>query len=254
MNQVSIVAIISSWLCLLFSSLFVSVNGFTTITSSSYSNSHYESHVKAVNRWGHHHYHHPHQRQRHNGDILATSSSSSLLSNGPNGSNGESINVDTNEVYENILCELESEKLYGNTPRLCELDSLANWMRRGKLNIAPKYQRGYVWKKDRASRLVVTVLCNRIVPAIVLHERSKGIFDVVDGKQRLTTLLSFYLAGEDPDLHEKHVARVCSFDTLQKLDENYESLEGLMYNDLTVDRQYSLASYTLPCTISKCIV
>lgn len=83
------------------------------------------------------------------------------------------------EMYEVVLNELESEKLYGNSPRLCELDNLANWLRRGKLNIAPKYQRGYVWKQDRASRLIVTVLCNRIVPAIVLHERSKGIFDVV---------------------------------------------------------------------------
>lgn len=82
-------------------------------------------------------------------------------------------------LYEQVLTELESEKLYGNTPRLCELDSMANWLRKGKLNIAPKYQRGYVWKQHRASRLVITVLCNRIVPAIVLHERSKGIFDVV---------------------------------------------------------------------------
>jgi len=180
------------------------------------------------------------------------------LSNNVNGSNSNSNNNNNNsngatsiayeEIYENVLCELESEKLYGNTPRLCELDSLANWMRRGKLNIAPKYQRGYVWKPDRASRLVVTVLCNRIVPAIVLHEKSKGIFDVVDGKQRLTTLLSFYLAGEDPDLHQK-MAKVCTFDTLKKLDENYESLEGLTYNDLTQDRQYALASYTIPCTI-----
>ncbi len=86
------------------------------------------------------------------------------------------------EMYEVVLNELESEKLYGNSPRLCELDNLANWLRRGKLNIAPKYQRGYVWKADRASRLVVTVLCNRIVPAIVLHERSKGIYDVVGKK------------------------------------------------------------------------
>jgi hypothetical protein len=44
---------------------------------------------------------------------------------------------------------------------------------------------------------------------------------------------------------------ICNFDTLAKLDENYESLEGLTYNDLTDDRQYALASYTIPCTISK---
>lgn len=64
-------------------------------------------------------------------------------------------------------------------------------------------------------------------------------------------MLSFYLAGEDPDLHRKWLKKICTFDTLAKLDENYETLEGLTYNDLTNDRQFSLASYTIPCTISK---
>lgn len=86
---------------------------------------------------------------------------------------------DIRKIFENVLSELESEELYGHTPRLCELETLSNWLRKGSLNIAPKYQRGYVWKQDRASRLIITVLCNRIVPAVVLHERSKGIFDVV---------------------------------------------------------------------------
>ena len=71
-----------------------------------------------------------------------------------------------------------------------------------------------------------------------------------DGKQRLTTLLSFYLAGEDPELHEKFKS-LCSFDRLTKLDENYESLEGLTYSDLSEERQHALASYTIPCTISE---
>lgn len=44
---------------------------------------------------------------------------------------------------------------------------------------------------------------------------------------------------------------ISTFDTLTKLDENYESLEGLMYNDLSTERQNALASYTIACTISK---
>ena len=90
---------------------------------------------------------------RHNG--YPNAATVQLKQSSISSSNGEDEAID---LFENVLCELESEKLYGNTPRLCELDSLANWLRRGKLNIAPKYQRGYVWKQDRASRLIVTVL------------------------------------------------------------------------------------------------
>lgn len=159
--------------------------------------------------------------------------------------------------YEAALTEMESDVLYGNTPKMCDLDQLAGWVRRERLDLSPKYQRGYVWKEDRASRLIVTALCNRIVPGIVLHEVQKGTYEVVDGKQRLTTLLSFYLAGEDPKLFQKlcqqherfHKCSDGLFSTLRKLDENYEDLEGLTYDQLSQDRQFALQSYTVPCTI-----
>jgi hypothetical protein len=172
-----------------------------------------------------------------------------------NDTNGHTIhNDDIQEVsYEDALYELESEQLYGATPKLFDLDSIANMFRKGRINLAPKYQRGYVWKVGRASRLVVTVLCNRIVPGIVLHEKERGVYDVVDGKQRLTTLLSFYLAGEDPELYnriyEQQSSRATMFHVLGKLDENYESLEGLTYNELSTARQRALQAYTVPCTI-----
>ena len=184
--------------------------------------------------------------------------------------------TNTNNSYETALAEMESEVLYGTTPKMCDLDQLAGWVRRNRLDLSPKYQRGYVWKEDKASRLIVTALCNRIVPGIVLHEVQKGTYAVVDGKQRLTTLLGFYLAGEDPELFQKlceQFQRVHSssskplinngsgtfttgggsggglFTTLRKLDENYEDLEGLTYAQLSKERQDALQSYTIPCTI-----
>ena len=139
---------------------------------------------------------------------------------------------------------------------MCDLDQLANWVRRNLLDLSPKYQRGYVWKPDRASRLVVTALCNRIIPGVVLHEVSKGSYEVVDGKQRLTTLLGFYLAGEDPEQykklcikHERYHQSPELFTTLQKLDEQYAHLQGLTYSQLTPERQRAFQSYTIPCTI-----
>ena len=112
---------------------------------------------------------------------------------------------DRRRDYEESLEEVESQVLHHVTPNAKSLDSLALWLEKGKLNLYPKYQRKYVWKEDKASRLVVTALCGRIVPAVTMHEVAKGRYDMVDGKQRLSTLLAFYLAGEKPDLFTKLV-------------------------------------------------
>jgi hypothetical protein len=130
------------------------------------------------------------------------------------------------EAYSVALRELESSRLYGQTPKMFELDQLANMLKKGRLNLFPKYQRDYVWKPERASRLVVTVLCNRIVPGVVLHEKEKGVYDVVDGKQRLTSLLCFYMAGEERELLRRLMSRSLSasenpiFERLTKLDDS----------------------------------
>ncbi|EOD19207.1 hypothetical protein EMIHUDRAFT_243158 [Emiliania huxleyi CCMP1516] len=151
--------------------------------------------------------------------------------------------------YNSVLGELESSKLYGQTPKMFELDQLANMLRKGRLNLFPKYQRDYVWKPERASRLVVTVLCNRIVPGVVLHEKEKGVYDVVDGKQRLTSLLCFYMASEDRSFLATLMRQPPVFERLSKLDENYEDLNGLSYSHLSRERQFALQSFTVSCTI-----
>ena len=96
-------------------------------------------------------------------------------------------NQSNQDFYEEALQQMESASLYGLGSKQSELHAFANKLERGSLNCA------YVWESAKASRLIATVLCNRFIPPLVLHERKKGIFDVVDGKQRLTTLLGFYM-------------------------------------------------------------
>lgn len=72
-----------------------------------------------------------------------------------------------------------------------DIDQLAAWADRGKLNLRPEYQRGMVWDLKTASHLVVTVLEARIMPPIFLEEDASQKYLVMDGKQRLTSLLTF---------------------------------------------------------------
>jgi hypothetical protein len=83
------------------------------------------------------------------------------------------------EAFEDALKELESEKLYGLASKQVEIDQIASWVKKEKLNLFPEYQRDYVWKPEKASRLIVTVLCNRHVPPVVLHEKKRGVFTML---------------------------------------------------------------------------
>lgn len=149
--------------------------------------------------------------------------------------------------WENELSERESSKLYGLPTQEAELDQFARWLdeQPERLNLFPEYQREYVWKPDKASRLIVTVLCSRLVPAVVLHEKEKGTYDVVDGKQRLTSLLAFYLAGGRWDSLRHRLPKVPDLSKLTKLDENYEDLNGLSFAALAQERQLAFKAYSI---------
>ena len=158
------------------------------------------------------------------------------------------------QEWEGVLEEMESEKLYGLGSKETELSQFCSWLEKGKLNLFPEYQREYVWKPDKASRLIATALCNRYVPPVVLHEREKGCYDVVDGKQRLTSLLGFYLNGQDnvpPRLmvdtrfKEKMDKILPDLRCLSKLDESYEKLNGLSYAALSDERKEAYQSYSI---------
>lgn len=66
---------------------------------------------------------------------------------------------------------------------------------RNLLNMNPPYQRRSVWNQEFKNYFVDTVLLNYPAPAIFLYEDigvdGRSIYHVVDGKQRLTTLLDF---------------------------------------------------------------
>ncbi|CAB9511662.1 Inherit from COG: conserved protein [Seminavis robusta] len=161
------------------------------------------------------------------------------------------VNEDAAARYEDALVELESEALYRLGCQQSDLSDFCNKLERGSLNLFPEYQRAFVWEPAKSSRLVATVLCNRFIPPLVLHEKSKGVFDVVDGKQRLTTLLGFFMSRKDarfpgdPVIKEKMIKLLPSLSRLSKLDESYEALNGLSFDDLDLDRQRAFESYAM---------
>lgn len=62
---------------------------------------------------------------------------------------------------------------------------------RGKLILAPEFQREDVWNPLQKSELIESVLMNIPLPYIYLSENKLGDLAVIDGRQRLTALFEF---------------------------------------------------------------
>lgn len=103
-------------------------------------------------------------------------------------------------------------------------ETIVNQLRRGNINLNPRFQRRNAWDPTRKSRFIESLILGLPVPQIVLAEERgrKGSFVVIDGKQRLLTLRQFSARPEGDD-----------FDQL-KLEglSDRPVLNGLTYGDL----------------------
>jgi Protein of unknown function DUF262 len=72
---------------------------------------------------------------------------------------------------------------------------------RENIQLNPRFQRRDAWTITRKSRFIESIILGFPIPQIVLasHEKERGKFIVLDGKQRLLTILQFYGKSETPN-------------------------------------------------------
>lgn len=97
----------------------------------------------------------------------------------------------------------------------------------GDLEIHPEFQRIFRWTINQQSRLIESIFLGIPVPPIFVAQRQDGVWDVVDGVQRLSTIFRFVgiLKNED-DERDPAEALVSG--------EYVEALKGLFYEPAAV--------------------
>jgi len=69
------------------------------------------------------------------------------------------------------------------------VSELTNLYREGVLEIRPEFQRLFRWKPEQKSRLVESVLLGIPLPSLFVSQSEAGRWELVDGLQRVSTLL-----------------------------------------------------------------
>lgn len=75
----------------------------------------------------------------------------------------------------------------------------ANMYEAGELVVAPAYQRLFRWNPNQKSRFIESILLGIPTPALFVAETEDGIWELVDGLQRLSTVLEFFGVLKDAD-------------------------------------------------------
>lgn len=69
---------------------------------------------------------------------------------------------------------------------------LLNMYRDGELIIRPEYQRLYRWNNAQKTALIESLLLSIPIPPIFVAENEDGVWEIIDGLQRVSTFLSFF--------------------------------------------------------------
>lgn len=117
-------------------------------------------------------------------------------------------------------------------PQIYRINDILSWSERKELELSPKFQRRTVWSPRGKSYLIDSILKGFPIPPFFIREKllvreRRTIREVVDGQQRLRTILEFINDGF----------------TVMKI--HNEDLNGFKYSQLSEEIQQQILSYPL---------
>lgn len=84
-----------------------------------------------------------------------------------------------------------------------------------ELKIAPDYQRLFRWEEEKQSRFVESLILEMPVPPIFVIETDDGIYELIDGLQRISSYLHF--RGEKLGISQTDSLTLCGCDIVPEL-------------------------------------
>ncbi|MEY3881832.1 MAG: hypothetical protein RIQ94_2628 [Pseudomonadota bacterium] len=122
------------------------------------------------------------------------------------------------ETQRNLLSTDRLDLSFGEIMRMYE---------DGDIIIKPAFQRYFRWDDEQKTRFIESILLGIPIPPIFVAADSKGVWELVDGLQRVSTILSFFgmLKSEDEGIRSKNNWKLLDGDRVT-------ALEGVTYKTM----------------------
>lgn len=85
---------------------------------------------------------------------------------------------------------LKSSQIYSESYQM-SIGELINLYKDAELDIHPEFQRVFRWNNYQKTRLIESIMLNIPIPPIFVSQNEEGVWDVIDGVQRLSTIFEF---------------------------------------------------------------
>ncbi len=146
-----------------------------------------------------------------------------------------------NFEVDNII-EIKKFKIHKADPTSMTIEDIIKKINRNRFIIRPNYQRSEVTNLAKASYLLESIMLDMKIPPLYIFKRQDGVFEVIDGQQRLLTIIGFlgktYITEDGKS--EKSQKNLFKLKGLKILDElNGKNVEGIpeMYYNRILDFQ-----------------
>lgn len=116
-----------------------------------------------------------------------------------------------------------ASKIYRETYQM-SIGELINLYRDEEMDIHPEFQRVFRWTEYQKTKLIESIMLNIPIPSIFVSQNEDGVWDVIDGVQRLSTIFQF--VGILKDENGQKLPAL----TLQKTD-YLPSFDGVQWNN-----------------------
>jgi hypothetical protein len=116
-------------------------------------------------------------------------------------------NMEINDKQKSLEKQIEEQRNSLYTDRLdLSFGEIMSMYERGEIIIKPAFQRYFRWDIEQRTRFIESLLLGIPIPPIFVAEDGDGVWELVDGLQRISTVLAFFgvLKSEDEGIKSKN--------------------------------------------------
>ena len=121
---------------------------------------------------------------------------------------------------DHLLNEIDQKKKEISTDGYpMSIGELMSLYKDNELDVHPEFQRFFRWSIVQKSKLIESILLGIPIPSIFVSQRADGVWDVIDGQQRLSTIFEFLGVLKDENDKLKKPSKLVKTDYLPSLED-----------------------------------